>query len=208
MRNWKKIVASAFALFALADLPAHASAIGEIEQRFSTRTTYSCTTDLFTPLASATDMAQLFGSGTKTVKLLRIYISYTTASAANQCNTFYVIKRSTANSSGTPTTPTVIPVDSNNAAGTAVVKYYASGSNPTTGTTVGTLVVAPLVAATSATSTSQPPQSGMFLVYDADQCGQTVVLRGTGEGVVINNNGATLTGTSAKVSVTYVWTEE
>lgn len=170
--------------------------------------TYSCTTGQFATIASATDMAELYW-GSKTIKVLKVMVSYKNA-AANAVNDFFLIKRSGANTSGTPTTPGVVKHDSNSGAATGVVKYYPSGgANPTTGATAagfGTVAVMssnPVDTLTSAQTNCNP-----IVLFEATPYTQPITLRASGEGLVVNNGGVTLQGTTPLISVTYIWTEE
>lgn len=207
MKAWiKQLTAVALSISALCALPAaRASAIGEIEMRPSSKATYVCSSPKFSTIASATDMWQIFGSGSKTVKILRITLNYVATMGSATINDFYLIKRSTANSGGTATTPTPCALDSNNSAASAVVKYYASGSNPTTGSTVagvGMWSLSPIYT----NALGSPPQQ--HVLFDHLLAGQALTLRGTGEGVVLNNNGQSLGGTSPTIAVNVIWTEE
>lgn len=84
-----------------------------------TKTTYSVGITGFTPAATATDFFNIIGSATKTVRVTRIAISGMATSGASIA--ISLVKRSAANTSGTPTTPTPVPHDANDAAATAVV---------------------------------------------------------------------------------------
>lgn len=89
---------------------------------------------LITPVATATDILNLaWVSGT--VKLLHVQI--TIVGTATGINDVLLIKRSTANTGGTATTPTPVPHLSTDGAAAAVLSQYSA--NPTTGTAVGTL---------------------------------------------------------------------
>ncbi len=151
--------------------------------------------------ATATDIFTITGSATKTVKILKILVSgiQTTSSAA----IFNIIKRSTANSAGTSTTPSVIPVDSSFAAGTAVVRAYTV--NPTLGTQVGTTPFATvrkeIPTAAFANSDYNP------YVFDfASESGELAVLRGVNEVLSLNLASASISGNNMSLEI--IWTEE
>lgn len=171
----------------------------------SRKATYVCATPKFTPIASATDIWQMYGSASKTIKILKLEVMYSASSASY--SDFFVIKRSTANSGGTATTPTICPLDSAFAAATGVVKYYASGSNPTTGTTVSNVAAAALAPIYIAGTTTGVMGNAYHVLYSADT-GGALVLRGTGEGIVVNLNGATLGGTGPYVGIRVTFSEE
>ncbi len=165
----------------------------------SSVTTYSASITALAPAAAATDIFEIFGSGTKTVKVRRIQISgLATAAGAYD---FVALKRSTANSGGTSSSPTVVPHDSADAAGTAVVKAYTA--NPTTGTLVGGMR-----ATKSTVTTVAGAIPSILTVFDwsDDRGGKPVVLRGTAQGLAINLAGATMTGGALNIDVE--WTEE
>lgn len=89
--------------------------------------------------STPTDVFTITGSATKNVRVHNIVLTgtFTTTAAVRD---ILLIKRSTANSGGTSTTPTGIALDSNYAASTAVVRAYTV--NPASlGTAVGTVRV-------------------------------------------------------------------
>lgn len=85
----------------------------------------------------ATDVFTITGSATKAVRIHNIVLTGTLVAAL--VRDILLIKRSTANTAGTSTTLAGIPLDSNSAAATAVVRAYTA--NPTLGNTVGTVRV-------------------------------------------------------------------
>lgn len=95
--------------------------------------TYSCAFDDLVAASSCTDLVRISGSATKTVFVEEIRLS-ATATAAKTLDV-RLAKRSTANSGGTATQPTVVKHSSDDAAGTAVVDIYTA--NPTAGTLTG-----------------------------------------------------------------------
>lgn len=163
-----------------------------------TKTTYSSTITALASAATATDIFTITGSGTKTVRVLRIEISstQTLASTAN----ILLIKRSAANTGGTSTTPALIPHDSADAAGTATVRAYTA--NPSAlGAAVGTIRVIRLdIPATGSVGSS--PVVWTF----GDLPGKSVVLRGTAEVLAVSLNSVTLGGGTFDLSI--MWTEE
>lgn len=179
----------------------------KIQAEPSRKATYAAATGMFTAIASATDMLQIYGSATKTIKILKIFASYTTATASST-NIFFLIKRSADNSnSQSPSSPTKIPLDSAFAAATAIVRNYATGgTNPTVGAAVGNVDVR-----TCQSQMASAYNSGglsPLVLFDADKFGAPIVLRGVAEGLVVNNNGATPVGTTPTVGFTIIWTEE
>lgn len=154
----------------------------------------------FNPAASATDVFTIYGSATKTVRVVSFFISGT--NTANTNAVVIVNKRSTANTGGTSASVTAVPLDSNNASATATVKSWTT--NPTLGTLIGSLV-GDLVFLPALSSTNPVEQ----LNFDFGNNGQPIVLRGTSEGAALNMNGVNigiLSATTLYISVE--WTEE
>jgi hypothetical protein len=150
------------------------------------------------PAAAATDIFCVTGSATKTVNIQQFQISgIATAAAAVDV---VVVKRSTANTGGTSTTPTIVPLDSANAAVTAVVNAYTA--NPTTGTLVGNVAARKITIATAAAAIPIMPTIFEFVSPKL----QGLTLRGTAQVACLNWNGQTNAGNSVDVSVRF--TEE
>jgi hypothetical protein len=198
-----KVLASLLALFTLAFCPAaYAGSYGEVQLAPSYKASYRASTGYFTTAASATDVAILNGSASKTVKVTNIWLTQggVTSGALSK---YFVIKRSTANSGGTSTTATSVPLDSSNAAASVSgLKLYTA--NPTPGSTVGPIADDALYTGSSSGSLADAPR---VLIYHADPFSQACVLRGTAEGLAVNFNGVT-NPQSTSVSITYEWTEE
>lgn len=163
------------------------------------KTTYSAAINSLTPPATPTDMVTITGSATKTVKILRIELSTTQTTAG--INTFFLVKRSTANSAGTSSAGTAVPHDSTNAAATATVLAYTA--NPTLGSAIGN------VRATKVLTPAPASLATAVQVWEFDGVsgGQPVVLNGTSQVLALNFNGAALP-TGLNVNCTITWTEE
>lgn len=162
--------------------------------------TYAAATSNQASAGSPTDFFTITGSGTKTVKVSSIQFRGMNT-AANGAFFLTAIKRSTANSGGTSATITAVPLDSANAAATAVVRAYTV--NPTLGTTVGNLVAA-VVDLDDATVT--PAGIQMFVIDFSSMLGQPLVLRGTGEVLALSFGGTAIS--SLTHGTTIIWTEE
>ena len=145
-----------------------------------TKTTFSTASLDFTPVTTATDIWTLLGSGTKTVRLLRLTITGF-ATAAISVN-LQLIVRSTADSGGTSSTPALVPHDTNGSpSATAVVNLYSV--NPTLGTSVGPIRARKLnLGATGSAGTVEWNFS--------DKNDQAPVLRGATQQLCLNWNGA------------------
>ena len=146
------------------------------------------------PAASATDVFQLIGSATKTVEVTKIIISGTQTTAG--LVDLYVAKRSTANTGGTSSASTNVPMISTDAAATAIGAIYTA--NPTAlGTLVGNIYIEaiPVSATTSATNN--------IVEINFGENGKPVQLSGVAQALAINLNGVTVTGGSLKVTVEF-----
>lgn len=157
--------------------------------------TYSAVASSIASAALATDLVTIFGSATKTVNIINIWVTgvQTTAGQAQ----FLLIKRSTVNTLGTSTVQTRIQYDSNDAAATATVLAYTA--NPTVGTAIGN-VRGDRIFLPGAASASDA--QGLLWSFVN---GKPMILRGVAQGLCINLNGATITGGS--INVTIEWTE-
>lgn len=161
-------------------------------------TAYCGSTPVFTTAASATDIFNFKGSSTKTVYIRKIHWKQSNIGSAS--HNIYLIKRSTANSGGTSSAITAVPLDSNFSSATASGVYYTA--NPTTGTSVGTISHIPLHG-TYGSSVNQVYTT----LFDSTKGGSPIVLRGTSESVSVNYNGVTdAAGTSAAVDIE--WSEK
>lgn len=140
-----------------------------------------------------TDVFTITGSATKNVRIHNIMLTGTTGTAA--VRDILLIKRSTANSGGTSTTMTNIPLDSNAVAGTAVVRAYTV--NPTLGNTVGTVRVRRVGVPTTGAATIDVAEF-QFTV--------PLTLRGTSQVLAVNFGG---TGSAVITFSGYIeWSED
>jgi len=165
----------------------------------SKKATYSAAFVGLVPAAATTDLVTITGSGTKTVRIIRMVLSTSTTSGSGISVNVSVVKRSSANSGGTSSNAVAVPHDSNNAAATATVAGYTA--NPTTlGTAVG-----PIRAIRYSAITAGGNQNELTWEF-GNRPSQAIVLRGTSQQLSINLNGASITGGIADLSVE--WTEE
>jgi hypothetical protein len=187
--------------------PVFAGAYGSVYNTDSYKGTFTASSTFTTLAASATDFFTIYGSGTKTIRVLKVYLTNLSTGTAAVNDVVSVIKRSTAPSGGTATTITACPLDSTNAAVTATVKIWTA--NPTPGTAVGTIATYQINGyLTGGSSSTNIPNFPKYCLFDADKFGQACVLRGTGEGLCLNLGGVTQAGTSPKIDIEVVWTEE
>ena len=160
-------------------------------------TAYCGSTPVFTTAASATDIFNFKGSSTKTIYIRKIIWKQAVFSVAGSHNV-YLLKRSTANSGGTSSAITAVPLDSNFASATASGVYYTA--NPTTGTSLGAISHIYI----HANAGISPGDTK--ILFDSTKGGAPIVLRGTSESVSVNYNGVTdAIGTSAVVDIE--WSE-
>lgn len=146
-----------------------------------------------TPGASPSDIFLIRGSDTRIIEVTRIMIS--TTQTTSGINSWYLAKRSTANSGGTSTSVVPVPHDRNDVSPTATILQYTA--NPTLGNLVGYLwkghVPSPCVAS--------------FTLDFSKEFGKPITLRGAGDVLAMNFGGATLpSGLVVLGSIT--WTEE
>ena len=161
-----------------------------------TKPTYSAATIGFLPVATSTDFFNITGSATRTVRVTRIVISGIATAAASVAT--QLIKRSTANTGGTPTGLTMAPHDLNNAAATALIQTYAA--NPTLGTSVG-------LPGAETLNLGAAGAAGRIVFDFGTRNGQAGVLRGVAQSLNLNWNGAAVPA-GTLLSIACEWTEE
>jgi hypothetical protein len=145
-----------------------------------------------------TDIFTITGSASKTVRIHNVTVTATQTTST--IRDVQLIKRSSANSGGSSSTPAAVPLDSSNAAATAVVRAYTT--NPTVGTLVGTAVAAKMLIGTTTTAF----RDAFSYNTPNNSNAQEIVLRGVTEVLAINLNGVTSAGNLFDISIT--WSEE
>ena len=148
--------------------------------------TYMAASSAFTPGATPQDVFTITGNATTNVYVLKMGIS--TIQTTEGVNAWYLAKRSTANSGGTPATVTPVPVQSGNFAAGATVKQYTA--NPTAGTLIANLWAGWLNSPKAATAGVGGLQ-GIELDFES-MLGQPIALLSTAEVLSWNFNGAAL----------------
>lgn len=153
--------------------------------------------------ATVGDAFTIFGSGTKTVKVLRLSVlglttSTTATSAAAQLVAIAI--RSTADTGGTILqTGNGTPHDQSDATGTATVRQYSA--NPTTGTLIA---YARQVEMLVTRSVDTPDR----IIFNFNQDGgKPITLRGTGQGLTVYFNNVALIPDSV-YEAEFTWTED
>jgi len=199
-----KVLASLLALFTLAFCPAaYAGSYGEVQLAPSYKATYAASSGFVTPAASPTDVFKIWGSASKTVRILKILVASNGASNEGVAP-FFIIKRSTAGSGGTSSAVTIVPLDSAFAAATCSVKTYTA--NPTVGTAVGNVMSGDIAYARYVGGVAIAGLAYQ-VIFDADKYGSAIVLRGTGENLAVNFNGVS-PAYAGDFAYTIIFTEE
>jgi len=158
------------------------------------RVTYRASSGSFTPAALATDIFTISGVASKTIMITKIIFSATQTAGG----TFNValIKRSTANTSGTATAMTAVPLDASDASAGSTVQFYTA--NPTLGTTIGSVETTPIFCSTTAT---QPEK----YEFDFGLKSKPIILNSASQALSLNFGGVTMTGGACFVTIE--WTE-
>jgi len=162
--------------------------------KYSVRKAYSASILGLVPASSATDVFTLTGSATQVVKILRARISGTKTTGG--INDVVFLGRSSANSGGASTSPTIVRYDAGTTAATATVKAYTSNPSPL-GALVGNYSACKIPFGAT-TITTNPIFEWIPLI--------PVILDGTSEVFSVNLNGVTLTGGNLDINIE--WTEE
>lgn len=186
--------------------PASVSAAGHVRVDIQAPHSYQCTTGTFTAAASATDMASIYGSSSRTIRVQRVYATYSVATASAVApNRFHLAKRTAADTGGTSVGDTEIACDSSNTAVTATVLHYTANPTNGAGTDIDIVAINPV---NSSATVNSNVYGGRQVIYEEPAKGQGIVLRGTSEGLAIHNNATTVVGTTPTVCFTFQWTEE
>lgn len=156
----------------------------------------------YTAYATPQDMVTLKGSASKIVRVVsaRLLVQQTTAAV----QTVNFLKRSTADTGGTSTTPTPVPLDSGDGAATAVVNLYTV--LPTLGTLVGN--VSSQIVLTGLLTGNPGAFSLLTTIPNSTSLSQqkALTLRGVAEQFAINWGGAALPG-GFTAAWELLWTE-
>lgn len=163
----------------------------------SKKATYSVVVTAATPAATTTDLANITGSATKTIKVTRVTVSGMATTAGSM--DVSLVLRSAVDTAGTCVSQTAIALDSAQAAATSVVQ--ACSANPTLGTIVGAVADQKLnFGLTGATGT-------VIFDFGATRPSRAPTLRGAANQLAINLNGQAVPS-GGTASYTIEWTEE
>lgn len=162
------------------------------------RKTYRATISGLAAVTGCTDLFTLT-AGANICRLERVEISGTIATTALNLDVIG-LKRSTANSGGASTTPTITPLDPNDPAATAVVNAYTA--NPASlGTLVGNVrsdkILLPVA----------PALPDRLIWIFGDHPAKTVMLRAANQVFAVNLNGQAI-ATATLLDIAIEWTED
>ena len=164
---------------------------------------YTATGVGIVPAASATDIACLTGSATRTIRVQRVRVSGTAGTLINV--PALVTKHTVANTGGTAGTGTQLPVpaavDSANAAATATATSYVS-ANPTVDATATIITAAILPLALTGTALGS---TGIIFDFGDLNYAEKPTLRGVAQQLCVNLNATS--PSSGLVNVAFYWTE-
>ena len=164
------------------------------------KATYRSSIVALATVTGATDVFTLIGSGTKTIRVLRVGVGGTINTAAQYVD-INLFKRAAADTAGASTAPAVVPLDSNDAAGSAVTAAYTA--NPTiNSTSPGVVAAARYFAALTGTPALLSPQLEFTF---GDKNGRGLVLRGVAQTLCVNLNAP---GNAGVFDIWMEWTEE
>lgn len=184
--------------------PVLAGSYGSVSIKSSVKAAYASVSTSFAPVASATDIWDFFGSASKTIKIHKITYLYRSGSSA-VAHDAKVIRRSTANSSGTSANCDVVKLDTSSAAASGQPRSYTA--NPTLGSTVGAVAVfgQPSFGAAGAIGSAGFAAGQPIVIFESSPLRAPITIRGTAEGIGLNVGGVSIGGT---VIVAVEWTEE
>jgi len=150
---------------------------------------------------ATTDIANLTGSATKTIRVTKVTVSSTTATAAVYYD-LQLLKTSTASSGGTPVAGTVIPLDSGFAAGTATAQSFTAA--PTAGTKVANVDCTRVFSPISGTPALGPQP----YTFEFGRNGSSaLVLRGIAQQLSVQINGVTPSNAQTW-NIMFEWVED
>lgn len=158
----------------------------------------------FTPPATPTELVTIYGSATKTIRVLSLKLGTVNTAAGSQV--FVTAKRTAAAVSGTAVAATAVGADSADAAATAVVSHWTAAPTAGAGTTIVTKKVASTVP-TPTTFAGIRDDSDVEMLPQVNGQAKSIILRGVLEGVAVNFAAAALVAGQIH-TYNVVWTEE
>ena len=157
--------------------------------------TYSASAVGFASATTATDVWNITGSASKTIRVHTIIVTGSTTSGSPIKVNVQLIKRSTVDTAGTSVANAAVPHDSASAAATATVKHYTA--NPTLGTAVGPVRAAQV-------AFNQGGITGGDITWEFTR-GQPLLLKTVNEQLCVNFSSTTVTG--AIICIHVEWSE-
>lgn len=162
------------------------------------KNTYTAFCAAFTPVATPTDIFSIEGTANKYIYIWRFFLSTIQNTAG--VNTWFLNKHSTANSGSTPVASTIVPHDNAFPASTALVQHYTA-TNPTPGTSLGSVLTTRLNSPAAATAGIGAVQGTWF------DFTFPIILKGAAQGLALNFAGAALPA-GLSVIAGFTWTEQ
>lgn len=151
----------------------------------------------FTPGATPQDVFTITGSATRAVRVIRMGLSSLQTTAG--MNSWQVVKRSTANTSGTSASVTRVPLDKAYPAATATVLQYTV--NPTAGISIGAIWSGRVAAPAPATAVGNTEK-----IIEVPT-GTLAILTGTADVLAWNFSGVALPS-GLSITPWVMWTEQ
>lgn len=181
------------------------------KQTSQTVATYWASFQTYTPVAAATNMIQLRGSATKTVRLKSLVICPSATAAGLQF--VWLRKESTADTIGSAvfTSLSLAPTNSTQAAATASLGHYGTANVTTAGTLVGTMPVLRVwFEITAGTTAGIPACTDLVKAtgWDSLDAAEFFTLNGTAQSISVSNNAAALAAGYKIDAYTVLFTEE
>ncbi len=171
----------------------------------STQQTYRASAS-FTPFATAPlALVTIIGSATRTVRVKRILIGGVATALADTL--FRLTRVSVLGITGTAVAPAIAKNDTNSATATAVVQHYTTAAQ-TTGTVVNTLSHWRQFIATVTTPATAYVNPTYQVFPEAGIGGQSLVLRGVGDMLQIENFNAGNLGAATVLEYVIEWVED
>lgn len=178
------------------------------ELSFESKLTFSASST-FTPAATPTDMVIIEGSASKVIRVHSFVITTNNTAAGSQ--QFFLIKRSTADTTGTFVAATAVPHDSANGISTVNRVGHFTANPGALGTAVGTLVTkrlaSPVLVPGSFAGVAEDAGFDLLEVHNRFSFRQGIVLRGVAQTLALNFNGAALVAGQVH-AYDITWTED
>ncbi len=174
----------------------------------ASRITYAASNTGLALAAAPTNIATLTGSATKLVKLVKIGLTLSCTGLGVTSLDALLQKFSSALTGGTAVALTMVPMDANNAAATALAQNWTANSTGG-GALVGNIRAQKIMPqwAGPAIATDFPEQAMPQVIWDFQGVEGPPTLRSASQVLSVNLNGGTLIATTT-FAVYIVWTEE